>query len=219
LLAADASEDGQNPWPELAHYDCFACHQNLRPRSFTRDDAGPELGSLVPAGWFTASWPGVEALTGRDGSKPAVLDEVRSALARPHGDRRSIAASAELAAKNFVEQTTALDRRTCTSQALAAALERMVAGQASGGQLRWEEAAQWYLAACAWLDQHRQETGATPRAVEAALVELRELLAPVPSAGKKAPLRGLLATPQRFEPRSVREKIEVVLRAIQALRR
>src|SRR5207249_10630006 len=38
--AAAAEAEGGAPWPELAEYNCFACHQSLRPEVGALADAG-----------------------------------------------------------------------------------------------------------------------------------------------------------------------------------
>src|SRR5262249_2398971 len=62
LLAGQAGEGGapdvEKPWPELAQFDCYACHHDLRPRSWRqqrgyagrpgRPDMRPWTLALVP---------------------------------------------------------------------------------------------------------------------------------------------------------------------------
>ncbi|HEV8058888.1 MAG TPA: hypothetical protein VGP68_03395, partial [Gemmataceae bacterium] len=58
LLATRASDTGR-PWPEFAEYDCFACHHDLKSKSWRAAEQlhGREPGTPNWGGWFTTLLP------------------------------------------------------------------------------------------------------------------------------------------------------------------
>jgi hypothetical protein len=109
-LLADYSEEpaADSPWPELALYDCFACHHDLQSRSW-RQARG--YGGNKPGRPPLRSWPKPLALLAlQQIDAPAELHDKLAAVARsldeqPFGDRKALGGSARAAA---VEIRTAI---------------------------------------------------------------------------------------------------------------
>lgn len=86
--AADASTE--RPWPELALYDCQACHHDLRVPS-TRQQAG--YGGLVPGRPSLVRWPrGLAGVAFTEAGMPTDVDAlvapwVAALNVRPFGDQ------------------------------------------------------------------------------------------------------------------------------------
>jgi len=91
LAAADVSTD--RPWPELALYDCQACHHELRVPS-ARQEAG--YGGLVPGRPSLVRWPrGLAGVAFTEAGMPTDVDAlvapwVAALNVRPFGDRSAL---------------------------------------------------------------------------------------------------------------------------------
>jgi len=120
LAAADAST--ARPWPELALYDCQACHHELRVPS-ARQEAG--YGGLVPGRPSLVRWPrGLAGVAFTEAGMPADADAlvapwVAALNVRPFGEVATLRAASE-----------SRDRLARIDQAIAAlaAVPRDVAG-------------------------------------------------------------------------------------------
>ncbi len=93
LLQGRASNPS-HPWPEFAEYDCFACHHDLKPRSWRQQAGYPDRtpGSPPWGSWTTALLP--EVLAGSSPIAPpggdvllADLDALRKLMSHPTPDR------------------------------------------------------------------------------------------------------------------------------------
>jgi hypothetical protein len=84
LLGEQAAKEPAK-WPELSHYDCAACHHDLRMPSF-RQERG--YGQLTPGRPSLHSWPnGLAAIAVADGKLSTLLSPVTDVLnQRPFGD-------------------------------------------------------------------------------------------------------------------------------------
>jgi hypothetical protein len=91
--------DGQRSWPELALYDCQACHHELRVPS-GRQQAG--YGGLVPGRPSLVRWPrGLAGVAFAEAGMPTDVDElvapwVASLNARPFGDEATLRENAAM---------------------------------------------------------------------------------------------------------------------------
>lgn len=101
LLAACTSPQGaqqSTPWPELAHFDCFGCHQQLDARSWQSSPVLPgRPGRPVWRSWPAALLPPARASL--ESPPLLVREDVLSALqhaftAKPFGSRDAIGQSA-----------------------------------------------------------------------------------------------------------------------------
>jgi hypothetical protein len=108
------TEGPRRPWPELAEYDCFACHQDLVPRADTgsaaagreaagREAAGREAAGREAAGRVAAAtwqpWYGFLDELGLQSSEPAALRRlVHGRMASLQATPQGVATLAEQAA-------------------------------------------------------------------------------------------------------------------------
>lgn len=114
---AAAAAEQKLPWPELALYDCAACHHAL-----TKEGRGRGLAPLRhppgrpgPAVWPTALWPAVFASLSRHDPEHAARQQaaltqqwetlVQAMIAVPWGQPRAIAAAAQPLARQLGEWT------------------------------------------------------------------------------------------------------------------
>src|SRR5207253_581251 len=129
--------DGDGPWPELAQFDCYACHHNLVPRSWRQ---GRSKGRLVANSW-NLSWP-LQRMLDRDGEFAVALPRLRDALARPAG-RAAVAKEARGLSDLFERRLSDLQRLPAgpgTDEVLAA----LRGGDGQLGGINWDDAAQLY---------------------------------------------------------------------------
>jgi hypothetical protein len=155
LLAARANKELNNPWPEFAEYDCFACHHSLQSDSWRikKPKNGKKAGQYPWGTWYTPpTFP--ELLIAKENPQRATLHkalkEIRDLMeAEVLPDR----AKAQKYAENGTKQLRALfsplgANRFSRDQAVE--LFRNMAGVGSKKEVSsWDEAAQIYLALCA----------------------------------------------------------------------
>jgi hypothetical protein len=151
LLAAraEASEHRAAPWPEFAEYACFACHHDLKAKSWrqerdlaqARAAKAPRQPLLAWDDWYYAQLPeAVAALQGTTEEKlKGHLTALRQQMEAPRPNRQEIAKLATAAA-GLVEQELRRGEQTVPN------VERIVArGKEQNGE-SWSESAQSYLA-------------------------------------------------------------------------
>ena len=165
---ATASRDAgeQRPWPELALYDCQACHHELRVPS-GRQEAG--YGRMVPGRPSLVRWPhGLAGVALAEAGMPADVDDLlapwAAALnARPFGDAASLPANAAtrdhraridraIAALAAVPRATTVDNR--------GRIERLAAAGGRCGDLETARLLGWVLIAAlredaSWPEEQR----------------------------------------------------------------
>src|SRR5262249_23638059 len=88
LLAHRAGQAAQNgaPWPELAETDCFACHADLRAKSWRQTKAyykGRTPGNSPHSRWYFALLPALAPLGGGHQQTLADLDRVAASMGKP----------------------------------------------------------------------------------------------------------------------------------------
>jgi hypothetical protein len=175
LLAARAASEG---WPELAEFDCYACHHNLSAGGWPPRARNGRPGSLR---WNDP--PLLDALAGLSPVGPRI-EPLHDRFRRP-ADGPGLAAEARVAADQWREVAADWARRPVGRRDLATAL----AGVRPG---RWDDACHLYYAAAA-LDRsadpgHRQPPDPT-------LAALRPLLRlPRTTAGAR------YDSPKGFDP-------------------
>lgn len=136
LLAETAApEQGRVRWPELAHYDCFACHHELRRPSWrqVRGYGGGRAGYPTIKQWTTVLAGAAAESAGQPQPLERALKELRSALgAQPYGKREQVADKArEVAAACEGLLKTLGEQRLDRSQAKAT-LRRLSTDGAEG---------------------------------------------------------------------------------------
>lgn len=191
---------GLAPWPELAHFDCFACHHALRYPSNYAAKLPP---SKLPIS-FGGSWK--------------VFENLNPESVRPFNDRLA----GVLSNQGNIEETT-VSRPALTAAQLARHLsayslsKRQPANSNSSPAFRsWDEAVAWYYAADAVLRDAEFAAKESPQTEKS--VEMQSLQAmQVSLAALKDHLEGQLggesdeseatisryASPRRFVPQGI----------------
>ena len=170
---------GERPWPELALYDCQACHHELKIPS-GRQQAG--YGGLVPGRPSLVRWPrGLAGVAFAEAGLPTDVDElvapwVTALNGRPFaepGALRATAASREQVAR--IDQAIAALAAVSRDAAAARSRERMAKLAAAGeraGDLESARLLGWVLQTAL-----REDGGVHPPARDAAIGSLEKVLA------------------------------------------
>lgn len=188
LLAWRAEPAHKAPWPELAEFDCYACHQPLTPQLRRTKPRPPHQHGLPPPNaWYTSCLPVlVDASKMSLNLKP--WTELNQAILDFAKDRRKICDCAQ-------ELATALDllAEQAARQPADAAFwyrlaDRLIA-QAASDLSSWDHAAQRYLALEAVCQTLDDLGGRSPQAatIRASLPQLRQLLTFAPETESPAP--------------------------------
>jgi len=99
LLAHRAANADKKPWPELAEYNCFACHKELPGKaSELRPKGAPGLGSIPWSDWYYSmlerALPGPLTAEEKD-----TLEKLRKVMNKRTPDRKEAAQLAQSAAQ------------------------------------------------------------------------------------------------------------------------
>jgi Cytochrome c554 and c-prime len=143
------------PWPELAEYDCFACHHDLAPdgwrqkASYLKQRSKP--GSLLPSAWYTSMPPILGSRLTASMKLPLVplpLGDLRKAMTGTAPDTARVAELARETANQLEQWLPALAKGEIEPTTIKDFLENLEelspGGQALGS---WDEAVQRYLMA------------------------------------------------------------------------
>jgi len=99
LLAARAAGT-KLPWPELAEYDCYACHHGLQSPSPRQPRSGRLPGSLPWESWYTCMTPHLPRAPDHDSQQlDKLLKAIRREMEKPAPSRQSVADNAQKAAR------------------------------------------------------------------------------------------------------------------------
>jgi hypothetical protein len=204
------SETFPGDWPELAEFDCYACHHDVVSANFRRGAGAANRGGLRPGQWSWGTWNTqfVDRLLPAE-PEPTRIDSLRTALARPWPDRTVVNRESGRVLQ-ALEDAWPVEAR--------GALETVVLSERPAGFANWDAATQWYLAAIA-AEQAVNER--QPGGKAASSQQLREALLAVrlrlefepegaPGVGS-TPTRRVAAwdSPVRFDPTD-REFLELV---------
>jgi hypothetical protein len=153
-LLAHRADDTNNPWPEFAEYNCFACHHDLKFPSWRQSRAhyeGRGVGALPWGTWFTSVLPeAVEA----GGSGAAVkglkdlLEDIANQMQRPYPNRKEVAQKAGNGAQKLQAVMDVMERAPI-ERAAAERLFRSIAANKKLAEASWDSATQAYLALAA----------------------------------------------------------------------
>jgi hypothetical protein len=165
-LLQTRAADKAKPWPELAEYDCFACHHDLRAQSWrrlpTRFQHGRAPGRLPWNGRYLSLLPGLV-------EKPPDLTDKWAQLvlelAKPLPDRDRVVEQA----RNLLKLLDSLSTKPMDAERFKALVE-FLTGASSPARSDWDAAAQVYLALAALRPDANN-------AASSALRELGDLLA------------------------------------------
>ncbi len=176
-------------WPELADYDCYACHHDLAPRSWRQpDQAGKSsLGKLVLNDWYYAALP---AVVGTFDIAP--LAESMSST-NPIQERVAERAGKLLSPlQQRADGVTRMDRAT-----RLALLGRLADLERSPARPSWDRDTQLYLGAAALTASRPDEQPSLRGAISALHSQLNRAF----QGGEGE----WLASPQRYDPNAVRQ--------------
>jgi hypothetical protein len=98
-------------WPELAEYDCYACHHDLEGRSWRQERGYPNglIGALRPSRWYTALLPAITTAMPGDPALP--LDGLTKTLARALHNEDAVAKEADAVLAGLKQFPVHLDNR------------------------------------------------------------------------------------------------------------
>ncbi len=147
LLALRAS-DPKRAWPEFSEYDCFACHHDLKPKSWRAAQGFPgrEPGSPDWGGWYTTLLP--SALTASGGEHAPAIDRQIAHIHQKMNatpQRAEIAAAARAAALALEGPARQLAGDTSQSKQLESLLDALLHPNDNRTGLTWDQATQRYL--------------------------------------------------------------------------
>jgi hypothetical protein len=192
LLRSRAQEN--RPWPEFAEYDCFACHHDLKAKSW-RQELGhaTRLGALPWGTWYTPQLrPALSMQIAGDRLKDFnSLEELRKEMEKPLPDRVKVAQQSEAGARQLTEWLGTLNAGSYKDPTLLGRTLDRLANEEKRTRSSWDGAAQLYLGLAA-LYQARRDVDASYRnpQLKAALQEMVKQL----DLGKG------YASPHDFEP-------------------
>ena len=165
LLATRAEDEsatrtsaGPRPWPEFAEYDCFACHHDLKSKSWRaserlladqltgRDVPGRQPGMLDWGSWYTAQLPNALAA-----SRSAQREQIEKTIHTVHQlmgttqNRQEVATTARQAAAMLGKAAAILAREPSDPQALNNLVDALLHPNDNRAELTWDRATQLYL--------------------------------------------------------------------------
>lgn len=155
-LLAHRADDMRNPWPELAEYNCYACHHDLVAQPWPQANREPgRVGKLTWNPWYYAMLP--EAVAALGGAWDAGLEaQLCREVETPHPDRQKTARLARQAA----DLLAPLLRSEPTAALPASSLFDKILGTADARSVRtWDHASQLH-ATLAALERGRRDLGA-----------------------------------------------------------
>jgi hypothetical protein len=142
-LLEDRATDRTAPWPEFAEYDCFACHHDLKGKSWRQSKAnyGKRMPGALPWGTWYFSMP--LDLAGPKGAPE--LEKLVQLMQVPYPEKEKVRHEAK-AALTWAEgwaKAPGLEKR------LPKMLADFTAGKEARAGLSWDAAEQLYLASFA----------------------------------------------------------------------
>jgi hypothetical protein len=154
LLGYRAGKD--ESWPELAEYDCFSCHHDLKASSWRqrKNKPGNHPGQLSWGAWYFSLLPVLPV--GKPEDRAALL-KLKTLLQTPHPAPKAVLAQAKALANTFREW----ESRLPAGDTSAILLERL-SRQGPASPPSWDLAAQLLLAVSA-LDQNPAKRDARRR--------------------------------------------------------
>jgi hypothetical protein len=226
---APAAELGialDQPWPEFAEYDCFACHHDLHDKSWRREGYAkrlPDQETLGVPRWGTWYYPLLSSLllaeprtADGDVAEPlAPFTELRGLMRSPLTDRGMVAAKARDASRVLGAWAGDLARRSFDRAEVERLLLAVANLPADGDIDHWDGAAQQYLALVALRQAHIDLLG-HPSPDDAALApQLRHLYNELQftSAGDMHAGRRF-DSPHDFNPSKPRDPLRAIRRLL-----
>lgn len=206
LLAARAGEKN-NPWPEFAEYDCFACHHQLEGKSWRQERGFGKrpVGNPPWNTWYLAAMPELVNLPDSREKKVLLktLEELRGLMEdKLIPDRKQVQAKALSAARHLETWIARLQNQQYSAQQTARMFHHAAEIGTKRGINSWDEAAQAYLALGALHDGWKDLNPAgPPPALRLELKKIVNLLQFPP--GQDSPGRV-------FEPKQIRQSFQIL---------
>ena len=154
-LLAGRAENKQNPWPEFAEYNCYACHHSLRADrpALGITHHGQRISGVLPwNSWFTALLPdAVDAFFSRHELKllNQQLTVLRQEMEKPLPNREQVAGKASSIAHQLGEFLRNSEQLRYDEAMLRRLTERLADQSGYAAPADWEQATQVYLARAA----------------------------------------------------------------------
>jgi hypothetical protein len=149
--AAEGTGEGRHPWPEFAEYGCFACHSDLRGKSWREPgyDQGHKPGALPYNVWFSTCLPVL--VPDRDDPLLRTFADLGREMGRPYGNQKQVG---DLADKGIGQLNTLLGKTKDAPydrDTVRTLLARLAARARQGPRnaMTWDEMEQLVLAVAA----------------------------------------------------------------------
>ena len=141
-------------WPELAEYDCFACHHDLREPSWRQEPghyAKRTPGALSWGTWYSTMLPeAVRLSAGRtDEQIRSIVSDLKNEMQKPSPNRARIADQVQSINKALDQHLKEAEPRHYEQPALTAMFHSLRQGNPNITATSWDDAAQVYLALAA----------------------------------------------------------------------
>lgn len=135
---------GHGAWPELAGYDCFACHHDLQQTSWRTSRDRRTLSGTPRWGDWYLSPAGMSVLKRQDAEAAAVLTQLQRKLSESNPAGAEIIGPARAAERALGNWLADSDRYVYDAAGLHNRLTELVRS-ARPAELSWDQAAQLYL--------------------------------------------------------------------------
>jgi hypothetical protein len=196
-LLADRARDERSPWPEFAEYDCYACHHDLKAKSWRQESGykGRTPGSLPWSDWYVClPIVAVEGLKENGRPLQKALAKVRLEMQRGRPERGKIAGSAATADGELQRLLVKLTAHEAPSSQFPVAdtFRQLLDKEMASLDASWDGAAQHYLVLAA---------------LHHAGSDLR-LSLPARTTRSLGSLSNFLSDPSRFTPKTIEERLK-----------
>lgn len=138
-LLSHRARSKEGVWPELAEFDCYACHHDLAPRSWRQENPGPgsSPGKLVLNDWYYAALPAA--------TKEIDPAPLASLMKQPNAERSRIAELADKQIRGLEKVKSGLSAKTLDRPARMALLGGLAQIERLPGPPSWDRDTQLYL--------------------------------------------------------------------------
>jgi cytochrome c553 len=225
LLATRAQDDSTTrtsteprPWPELAEYDCFACHHDLKSQSWrasqrllAEQQAGVGVQRKQPGMLDWGSWYTAQLSKSLAASRSSQREQIEKTLRTLHElmgtsqNRQEVAAAARHAASMLGKAAEMLASEKRDPQALDNLIDVLLHPNDNRAELTWDRATQMYLGLAAAVNARNdlQPNRKNPR-FEQRVRAIATLLR-FPGGPKDA---FQFDSPSDFDPKKVRQAVQ-----------
>jgi hypothetical protein len=180
-----AKDPKEHPWPEFAEYDCFACHHDLKARSWRQSEAhyGKRLPGSLPWGdwYFSLTQQAVTGLQGDQGEQlTKALGALQGEMSKAYPPAKGVATEAAKAAGLIEHEGDQWLRRPGQPLPVPDLCRKILLEGRKGPERTWDAAAQLYLGLAAmnnaWEDMGGQRPLLPGREMRSFLQRFRSTL-------------------------------------------